>query len=379
MFRLKRWRGQAGAQDDAGATMSRRRVKTQVRPLPECAGYPPRMRDVTNLRRRDLLMAASALLAAPRSVRTQPARPYRVSLVFTTTHVSEMAAPAPLHPGARMFLDTLRGAGYVDTRNLIYEPRSAEGKYDRYEEIFAELVALRTDVIVTIGDDMTRKAREATSTIPIVMAYSNAPVEAGLVQSLAHPGGNVTGITTNPTPQLEAKRLQLLQEALPHIARVAFLGLRSEWEDVLGQGVRAAAPKLGLRLHLAESAPNDYTSVFASMTRDRPDAVFVANSPVNFGHRNMIVGLVNKARLPAIYHAQEFVLAGGLMSYGTNVPELFRHAALIVVRLLKGTKPSDVPVEQPTKFEMAINLRTARELGLTIPQPLLLRADRVVE
>jgi putative ABC transport system substrate-binding protein len=316
----------------------------------------------------------------PRAASAQQAtKPYRVALVFTTTKVSDMAGPEPQHPGARMFLETLRAAGYVESRNLIYSPRSAEGKYDRYAEIFTELAKLKSDVIVTVGDDMTRKALEVTSTIPIVMAYSNSPVEAGLVQSLPRPGGNVTGLMTNPTPELEAKRLHLLKEAIPNISRVAFLGLRSEWENRLGQSVRAAAPGLGVTLYLAENGPNDYTSAFAAMSRDRPDALFVANSPVNFGHRNKLVELVTKAQLPAIYHAQEFVLAGGLMSYGTNVPELFRQAAILVVKLFKGAKPADLPVEQPTKFDMAINMKTARELGLTIPQSLILRADRVIE
>ena len=333
-----------------------------------------------NFRRRDVLIAACALIVLPRIAAAQPAgRRHRVALVFTTTPVADMRGPEPRHPGARAFLHTLRAAGYVEGGNLIYEPRSAEGNYDRYIEIFSELARLKTDVMVTVGDDMTRKAREITATIPIVMAYSNAPVEAGLVQSLARPGGNVTGMTTNPTPQLEAKRLQLLQEALPGVSRVAFIGLRSEWDDPLGISVRAAARDLGITLYLAENGPNDYAPAFAALARDRPDALFVANSPVNFGHRNTIVQLVAKARLPAIYHAQEFVMAGGLISYGTNVPELFRSAADIVVKLLRGARPGEVPVEQPTKFDLAVNLATARSLGVTIPQALLLRADRVIE
>jgi len=332
------------------------------------------------IRRRQFLIATGALLAAPRASSAQLAtKPYRVAMVFTTSRLSEMVGPEPQHPGARAFLETLRASGYVETRNLIYEPRSAEGKYDRYPDIFTELTNLKVGVIVTIGEDMTRKAREATSTIPIVMAYSNYPVEAGVVQSLARPGGNVTGLTVNPTPELEAKRLQLLKEALPNISRVAFLGLRSEWEDPIGQSVRAAARKLGVTLYLAENSPNEYAPAFAAMSRDRPDAVFVANSPVNFGHRNTIVELATRARLPGTYQAQEFVLAGGLMSYGVNVPDLFRRAAIIVVKLLKGAKPADLPVEQPTRFDMVVNMKTAKSLGLTIPQSVLLRADRVIE
>jgi putative ABC transport system substrate-binding protein len=340
----------------------------QLSPVPMC-----------RLERRRALITACGLVAALPGARGQPTRaPYRVALVFTTTRVADMAGPEPTHPGVRMFLETLRASGY-DARNLVYEPRSAEADYARYAEIFADLAQLKTDVIVTVGDDMTRAAQQATSTIPIVMAFSTAPVEAGVVQSLARPGGNVTGLMTNPAPELEAKRLQLLKEAVPAIKRVAFLGLQSEWEDRLARSVRAAAPGLGIALSWAESRPNDYATAFAEISRNRPDAVFVAHSPVNFGHRNAIVESIAKARLPAIYSAEEFVLIGGLMSYGTNVPDLFRRAALVVVKLLKGAKPADLPVEQPTKFDMIVNLKTAKELELRIPQEVLLRADRVIQ
>jgi putative ABC transport system substrate-binding protein len=348
-------------------------------PLFSSAREPARKANMHDRRRREALIAACLLGVALRVRSAEaPGKP-KVALVFTTTPVGDMAPPQPRHPGARAFLEAMRASGYVETRDFIFEPRSAEGMYERYPAIFADLVKLGVDAIVTVGDDMTLQARAATPTIPIVMAYSNAPVEAGIVQSLARPGANVTGLVTNPTPEVEAKRLQLLQEAIPGLGRVAFLGLRSEWEDRLAQSVRAAARTLGITLYHVENGPNDYGGAFAAMARDRPQAIFVANSPVNFGHRNTIVALAREARLPAVYHAQEFVLAGGLMSYGLNIPDLFRGAAQIVVKLLKGARPADLPVEQPAKFDMVVNLATARELGLAIPQSVLVRTDRVIE
>lgn len=195
------------------------------------------------MRRRLFVLATGALLVAPVVARAQDAAKHRVGVVFTTTPLAAMQGRPPEHPGLRAFLEALEASGYVLGRDLIVEARSAEGKYDRYPEIFAELLRLRTDVIVTIGEDMTRKAREASSTVAIVMAFSNYPVEAGLVQSLARPGGNITGISYNPG-EIEAKRLEILKEGIPRLSRVAFLGLRSEWESPIGKSVRTAASRL---------------------------------------------------------------------------------------------------------------------------------------
>jgi putative ABC transport system substrate-binding protein len=319
------------------------------------------------------------LLAAPLTAfAQQTATRQRVAFVFTTSPLSEVSEPEPKHPGARKFLETLRGAGYGQG-NLIYEPRSARGNYALYPEIFEELLRLPVDVIVTIGEDMTLRARTATSTVPIVMAVGNDPVAAGLVQSLAHPGTNVTGVVVSPTPQVEAKRLELLKEALPSIRRVAFVGLRSEWESPIGQSVRAAALKMGIALYLAENTPTEYSAAFAAVTRDKADSVFVANSPVNFGNRSTILDLALKTRLPCAYHAREFVTAGGFMSYGINVSDQFRRAALLVVKILNGAKPADLPIEQPTKFELVINAKTAKALDIAVPKSLLLRADELIE
>jgi putative ABC transport system substrate-binding protein len=328
--------------------------------------------------RRHFLAASGVLFGAPLTPFAQQAQARRVALVFTTSPLSEMSGPEPKHPGARKFLKTLREAGYGEG-NLIYEPRSARGNYALYPEIFEELLRLPVDVIVTIGEDMTLRARAATSTVPIVMAVGNDPVAAGLVRSLAHPGTNVTGVVVSPTPQVEAKRLELLKEALPSIARVAFLGLRTEWESPIGQSVRAAARKIGVALSSAENTPTEYGAAFAAVIRDRADAVFVANSPVNFANRSTIVELGVKARLPCAYHAREFVTAGGFMSYGINVSDQFSRAALLVAKVLKGAKPADLPIEQPTKFELVVNVKAAKALGLAVPPSLLLRADDLIE
>jgi putative tryptophan/tyrosine transport system substrate-binding protein len=211
------------------------------------------------------------------------------------------------------------------------------------------------------------------------MAYSNYPVQEGLVQSLARPGGNVTGVSYSPTTELEAKRLELLKEAVPRIARVAFLGLGSEWESPNGHSVRAAAKRSGLTLQLAEASPSDYRAAFDALSRERPDALFVANSPVNFGHRKAIVEFATSGRLAGTYPVKQYVYAGGLMSYGINLPDQFRRTALIVVKLLKGANAADVPIEQPTQFELVINIGAAKALGITMPPALLQRADELIE
>lgn len=300
-------------------------------------------------------------------------------MVLTTSPLSEMVGTQPQHPGVRAFLETLTGAVQADGQALVFEPRSAEGRPERYSEIFGELLRMQVSVIVTIGELMTQKAKEATSTVPIVMAYSNYPVEAGVVQSLARPGGNVTGVNVSPTAELEAKRLQLLKEAMPGLSRVAFLGLRSEWDSPIGRSVQSGAGRLGLKVHLVENTLNEYGAAFAAMSRDRPDAIFVANSPVNYGHRNAIVALATKARLPGSYQSKEFVAAGGLMSYGINVQDQFRRAAAMVARILRGARPADLPIEQPNSFELAVNVATATTLGLSIPQSLLLRVDELFQ
>lgn len=329
------------------------------------------------MRRRLLLIAAGALLAPPLGGAQQPRGLHRVGLAFTTSSVAEMAGPNPDHPGARAFVRELRALGYLEGQNLVLERRSAEGRFERFSDILGELVT-KTDVIAVTGDDLALRASQITRTVPIVMISGRYPVELGIVQSLSRPGANVTGLTVNPGPDIEAKRLELLRTLLPKLSRVAFLGRKTEWENPLGESVRAAAQAVGITLLLAEHTPDDYEKAFALIAGTRSEGLFVANSSPNFGHRRAIVGFAVKHRLPGAYPNREFVDAGGLLSYGNNAPDLFRRAAIYVDRILRGAKPSDLPVEQPTKFELIVNMKAAAALGVSVPQALLLRADEVI-
>jgi putative ABC transport system substrate-binding protein len=239
------------------------------------------------------------------------------------------------------------------------------------------LVRRNPDVIVTVSNPIAKQAKAATATVPIVMATSWDPVHTGIVQSLARPGGNITGLTL-VDPGIEAKRLELLKAMLPRLSRVAYLADRESnvWERPLGQSVRAAAQTLGVTLVRTELSPRQYTEALTRIRSARADALYVTT--VNLD-RAMIVDLVTRARLPSIFAFREAVELGGLMSYGANVADSFRRAAVYVDKILKGAKPGDLPVEQPTKFELVINLKTAKTLGLTIPQSLLLRADEVID
>ena len=334
------------------------------------------------MRRREFIMGLGGVAAGwsrPICAQQSTGKVYRVGLIFTTTPVSEMAGPRPIHPGFRAFVQTLRELGYVEGQNLVMEGRSAEGRYERFGEIVAELVGRKVDVIVTTGNEMPREARRVTDTVPIVMVNSIDPVGNGVAASLARPGGNVTGFTVHAGPEIEAKRLQLLKEAVPEATRVAFLGLKGDWDGLQGTNVRAAAHVLGVTLIHAEHSPTHYADAFALITRDRPHALFVARHPANYANRQLIADFATERRIPGIYHFREITEAGGLMSYGVSVSDLFRRAAGYVDRILKGEKPGDLPIEQPTKFELVINLKAAKTLGLTIPPALLISADEVIE
>jgi len=323
---------------------------------------------------------AGGLVAAPLAAAAQGAgKVYRVGLIFTTAPVSEMVGPNPVHPLVRSFLDELRVLGYVQGRNLVFEARSAEGKFERFKEILEGLVSLKMDVIVTNGNSMTQRAKELTSVIPIVMIFVNDPVADGLVASLARPGGNVTGVTSTAGPEIEGKRVELLKETLPKIRRVAFLGTKFDWEDQFGKSTQAAARALRITLLHAEHTPDNYADAFARIVRERPDALLVPNTTSNFARRRFIVDFATKNRLPGMYYVRNFTEDGGLMSYGPDFRDEFRRVATYVDKILKGAKPTDLPVEQPTKFELVINLKTAKALGLTIRQSLLQRADEVIQ
>jgi putative ABC transport system substrate-binding protein len=276
----------------------------------------------------------------------------------------------------------LRDLGYVEGRNVVIEIRDAEGKPERLPALAAELIALKVDVIVAPNTPQALAAKQATRTLPIVFSFVADPVASGLVTSLARPGGNVTGLSSL-TRELVGKRLDLLTQAVPGVSRVAVLwqpGFQGERTDKdMLKGADVAARALGVRLQFVEAqGPADFDRAFSDMTRARAGAVTVMGSTMIISGRTRLVELAAKHRLPALYGRREYVDAGGLMSYGSNIADLFRRTATYVDKILKGAKPADLPVEQPTKFELVINLTTARALGLTIPQSLLLQADEVI-
>jgi len=276
----------------------------------------------------------------------------------------------------------LRELGYIEGQNIAIEYRYAEGKRDRFPELAAELVRLKVDIIVAAGGDpLILAAKNATKTIPIVMVGPGIdPVELGLVESLARPGGNITGLT-NIAPQLGGKRLELLKEAVPKVARVAVLYEPAsrpsslEVKEVLP--VAARALRLTIQPLEVRSA-DDFERVFAALRKQRPDGFYVTTGGLMMANQKRIADLALKSRIPSMYQSREFVDAGGLMSYGADIADSYRRVAYFVDRILKGAKSADLPVEQPTKFEFIINLKTAKQIGLTIPPNVLVRADRVI-
>jgi putative tryptophan/tyrosine transport system substrate-binding protein len=297
------------------------------------------------------------------------------------SRIGYLGATAPSNISARIeaFRQGLRDLGYIEGQNLIIEYRYAEGKLDRLPELAAELVRLKVDAIFVQSTPAVQAAKKATTTVPIV-SVSGDPVGLGLVASLARPGGNVTGLT-NLTSELAGKRLELLKEVVPRISRVAVL-----WNpDASSSALRmretdAAAASLGIKLQPVEvRAANDFERAFSALKRERADALFPLRSPFISNHVKRIVELAAKNRVPGMYDASEFAEAGGLMSYGTMLADLDRRAATYVDKILKGAKPAELPVEQPTKFEFVINLKAAKQIGLTIPPNVLVRADKVIK
>jgi putative tryptophan/tyrosine transport system substrate-binding protein len=278
------------------------------------------------------------------------------------------------------FQQGLRELGYVEGKNIVIEWRSAEGKLDRVPALAAELVRLKVDVIVTGGPQSTRAAKEATITIPIVMAFDSDPVGSGFVASLARPGGNITGLATL-APEISGKQLELLKEIVPRLSRVAVIGTSTNPGNTQAlKETDLAAGAFGVKLqYLDVLSPKDIETTFRAASKGRADAVLALNSPVLNSHRTQVVDLAVKNRLPAVYAQSEFMDAGGLMYYGASYTDLFRRAATYVDKILKGAKPADLPVEQPKKFEFIINLKTAKQIGLTIPPNVLARADKVIK
>ena len=306
----------------------------------------------------------------------QPKKVPRIGYLSTTDPATESAR-------AEAIRLALRERGYIEGQNIAIEYRYAEGKRDRFPELAAELVRLKVDIIVAAGGDrLIRAAKNATKTIPIVMMGAGVdPVEAGLVESLARPGGNVTGLTILGR-ELGGKRLELLKEAVPKLARVAVLydpaapGSVREVKEVLPVAARA----LGLTIQPWEvRAADDFEKVFAALNKQRPDGLYVPGGPLMSANEKRIAGFALKSRLPSMYNNREAVDAGGLMSYGADLADSYRRVAYYVDRILKGAKPADLPVEQPTKFELVINLKTAKQIGLTIPPEVLARANRLIK
>jgi len=311
------------------------------------------------------------LTTAPPTEAQQPTKVLRIGYL-TAGSLSAQS------PRIEAFRQGLRELGYAEGKTLVIEYRRAEGKFDRLPALAAELVRLKVDVIVTGGAISTRGAKEATVSIPIVMAQDSDPVASGFVASLARPGGNITGLATL-APEISGKRLELLKEIVPRLSRVVVFG--SSTEPANAQSLKEtelAARALGVKLqHVDVLAPKDIETAFRAASKGRADAVLVLASSVANSQRTQIAELAVKNRLPAVYYQTEFVEDGGLMSYGVNFTDLFRRAATYVDKILKGAKPAELPVEQPMKFEFIINLKAAKQIGLTIPPNVLARADRV--
>jgi putative ABC transport system substrate-binding protein len=278
------------------------------------------------------------------------------------------------------FRQGLRELGYIEGKNIIIEWRSAEGKPERRRELAAELVRLKVDVIVSAGPTVTRSLKEATSTIPIVMSQDPDPVSNGFVASLARPGGNITGLASLSSEN-SGKQLELLKEIISRLSHVAVIGNSTNPGDAqsLRETVLAAGSSEVYLRYLDVLDPKDIETVFRAAAKGRADAVLVLGNPILNAHRQQIVDLAVKHRLPASYARPEYIESGGLMYYGTSYNDLLRRAASYVDKILKGAKPADLPVEQPTKFELIINLKAAKQIGLTIPQRVLARADRVIK
>jgi ABC-type uncharacterized transport system substrate-binding protein len=306
----------------------------------------------------------------------QAQQPTKISRIGFLTAGSPSTIPARIEA----FRQGLRELGYVEDKNMVIEWRFGEGKLDRLPALVAELVRLKVDVILSAGAAVTRPAKDATRTIPIVMAQDTDPVGNGFVASLARPGGNITGLSSY-SAELNGKRLELLKEIVPRLSRLAVVGESTYPGNAQSlREVELAAAAFGVKLqYLDILGPKDFETAFRAAGKGRADAMLVLQSAVLNSQRKEIVDLAIKSRLPAIYYAAEWMEAGGLMSYATSITDLYRRAATYVDKILKGTKPADIPVEQPKKFEFIINLKAAKQIGLTIPPNVLVRADKVIK
>ena len=336
------------------------------------------------MRRRDLLSGLLLATAIRVAAYAQPSgKVYRIAIVHPNAPIADMTETGD-HPYYPVFLKELRSRGYVEGRNLALERYSGEGRPERYAEVARNAVWSKPDVILASSTRMVGHLKEATTTIPIVGVTAD-PVAGGLVASLSRPGGNITGVSVDAGLEPLGKRFGILREAVPGTARVAFLAPRGLWDSTLNPNhmreLRQAAQHLGISLLDAPlDSPireTEYRRVFAVM--ERADALVVSDAAENFIHRRLIVELAEKARLPAMYPGRDYVEVGGLIAYATDLADVHRRAAGQVDQILKGANPGEMPIYQPTTFELIINIRTAKALGLAIPRSLLARADEVIE
>lgn len=319
------------------------------------------------------LIATVLVTIAPRAGARQAARIYRIAFLGGST-------ASALSKRLDAFRQGLHELGYREGKNIDIQYRYGEGQPERLPALAAKLVRNKTDVIVTGGPFSTRAVRGVTNEIPIVMAFDNDPVGNGLVTSLARPGGNVTGLSTQ-YPEISGKQLELLKETVPRLTRVVVLGnLNEPGNSQALKETQRAASLFGIKLQYFDvREPDDIETAFKAAVKERMDAALVLAGAVFFSERPRMAALAAKNRLPAVYQASEYVDAGGLMTYGVSINDLFRRAATYVDKILKGAKPADLPVEQATKFELVINLKAAKQIGLTIPQWVLVKADRVIK
>jgi putative ABC transport system substrate-binding protein len=323
---------------------------------------------------RTVLALIGFILASSHFVEAQqPKKVSRIGILFG-------GRPPAVSDRLKTFRQALGELGYLEGKNLVIETRYAVGKLDQLPALAAELVRFNPDVIVTGGPQSTRSAKNATSTIPIVMGQDSDPVGSGFVASLARPGGNITGLSSF-NAELGGKRLELLKEIVPKLSRMTVIGTSTEPANALFLNeAQLGAAALGIQLKYVDvRGTKDLEAGFLEATKGRADAVLVLAASILFSQRTKIADLAVKRQLPAMYISREFVEDGGLISYGTSFPDLFRRAAVYVDKILKGANPGDLPIEQPTKFELVINLKAAKQIGLTIPPNVLTRADKVIK
>jgi len=333
------------------------------------------------MRRRDLISLIGIAAVWPRAGQAQKSAPQQRIAIFHPAIPTTLLTETGGGSAWQAFFSELRRLGYIEGDNLIIERYSAEGHHERYADLVREIVTRNPKVIVTGTNPVVAAFTAATSTIPIV-AFMLDPLKAGLLTSLSRPGGNLTGITLDAGVEIWGKRLEMLKDAIPSTARVAFLGMREGWEGSSGQVLRDAGGRLGISLDFMlpqKGTPSEIERVFTAMDQQRPDAVLVSGEGDLYAHRQLIAELAEKKRLPTMCPYRDYVEAGGLMAYAVDLAELLRRMADDAHQILKGAKPGDIPIYQATRFELLINLKTAKTFGLTLPPTLLTQAAEIIE